>query len=71
MNYSHSKLAAAKILNISIYGFTYVNHLLVDRDIGAVKMAIGERIFRSILEEVERSPDVHPDHTVKGKSGDD
>ena len=32
-------------------------------------MAIGWRVFRGVLGAVERSPDVHPGHVVKGKTG--
>jgi hypothetical protein len=32
-------------------------------------MAIGWRVFRSILRAIKRSPDVYPGHIVKGETG--
>jgi hypothetical protein len=45
------------------------NQLLVNRDIRAVLMAIGLRVFRSVLRAIRRSPDVYPGHIVKGETG--
>ena len=45
------------------------DELLIDRNIRAVLMAIGWRVFRSINRGIERSPDVYPGHIVKGETG--
>jgi hypothetical protein len=45
------------------------NKLLVNRDVRTVLMAIGWRVFRSILGAVKRAPNIHPGHVFKGKAG--